>query len=531
MDVIKINSVDIIIIGSGLAALSLADRLSEHKNVIVLTKTKKNNSNSVRAQGGVAASISESDNWKSHYLDTMIAGCNYNNPAAVELLVKQGPEYLTKWIEQGLSFDRDHLGKLTLGKEGAHMHRRIIHAGGDATGKVIMDFLINRLRDKVKIVEDETVLDLIVEANCCQGVVTSNIYNDLSIYYANHVVLATGGCGGLYNVTSNDETVTGDGIALAYRAGAQLTDLEFIQFHPTMLYTHGKSHGLVSEAVRGEGAILVTEKGRPVMKGVHPLEDLAPRDIVARTIQAQINKGNRVYLDISMINNFKEKFPTITSICEQANVSINNKLLPVAPGAHFSMGGVVTDLTGITTVIGLYAIGEVACTGVHGANRLASNSLLEGIVYSNQLADHLLAIKENQITSIEYKNPVNQFEQLNETNLPTKQEITQMMTAHAGIERTQHGLTYARKWIEQFGVHHNHSQFDLRIVSKEDFGKINMLTTCWLIIMSALERTESRGAHYRKDYPLVVKKWDNKRIIRQKLEFINNQKIMFGVGK
>nr|WP_255639740.1 L-aspartate oxidase [Aquibacillus saliphilus] len=530
MGVIKIKSVDIVIIGSGLAALSLADRLSNDKNVIVLTKGKKYNSNSVRAQGGVAASMSEQDDWENHFRDTMVAGCNVNNHEAVELMVRQGPGFITKWIEEGLGFDRDRFGKILLGKEGAHGKRRILHAGGDATGNVVMEFLMNRLQGKVTIVESEMVLDLIVEEGNCCGVITSNDQNRISTFHANHVILATGGCGGLYEVTSNDETVTGDGIALAYRAGAKMVDLEFVQFHPTMLNTTSDiSHGLISEAVRGEGAILITEKGKRVMKDIHPLEDLAPRDIVARVIQSEINNGNKVYLDISMIDNFETKFPTITSICQHATIDVKAKLLPVAPGAHFLMGGIKTNLSGLTTVKGLYAIGEVACTGVHGANRLASNSLLEGIVFSNMLANYLLNLKEETtlpLVSLRATGSV----RFKVDQLPTKAEIRRLMTAYVGIERTEQGLVHAKQWIEQFELNSN-QKLDITKISKQDVEKINMLTTCKLIIKSALERTESRGAHYRNDFPVADNEWINKQIIRQRSIMRDKQKVKTEVVK
>lgn len=523
------NKEKIIIIGSGLSALTVADRLCEHKHVIILTKGKIDQSNSSRAQGGVAASVAKDDHWKSHYTDTLEAGCNFNNKKVVTTLVKEGPNYIKQLIERGLVFDRDKEGELLLGKEGAHMRHRILHAGGDATGRILMDFMKKRIKNKVTIVEDESVIDLIIEDNACVGVVTKNEDDHLSCYVSNHVVLATGGCGAVYQVTSNAPTVTGDGLGIAYRAGAQLMDLEFIQFHPTMLYVDNKCYGLVSEAVRGEGAKLITESGKRLMDNVHPMKDLAPRDIVARSIHREMKKGKTVFLDIHMVDDFRLKFPTITSLCEQANISIEDGLIPVAPGAHFLMGGVKTNEFGSTSVPGLYAVGEVACTGVHGANRLASNSLLEGIVFSNFLADHLLTQtdKLQLIPKCGFNNTTkNNIEKL---NLPSPKDLRTVMTYYVGIERNLEDLRYAQQWIEQFDFQ-NLDAKQIRSLPREQIDCINQLTTCWLIITSAIQRTESRGGHFRVDYPEENSAWQNRHIVRHILEQ-EREKQMTGVGK
>ncbi|WP_407933968.1 L-aspartate oxidase [Aquibacillus rhizosphaerae] len=522
------NKKKVIIIGSGLAALTVAERLCQHCHVIILTKSNKDHSNSIKAQGGIAASVSQTDHWKIHYQDTMMAGCFYNNQMAVNVLVEKGPLYINKLMEQGLEFDRDRNGDLLLGKEGAHQKRRILHAGGDATGKVVMNFMKKQIDGKVTIIEHEVVLDLVIENNTCIGVITSNSHEQLTTYYADHIVLATGGCGGLYQVTSNDPSVVGDGLAMAYRAGASLSDLEFIQFHPTMLYLNNRNYGLVSEAVRGEGAILVNDVGKLVMKDTHPLKDLAPRDVVARAIQTEMTNGKTVFLDISMIENFSMKFPTISSLCEQANIDVDTGLIPVAPGAHFLMGGVVTNQVGETTVDGLYAIGEVACTGVHGANRLASNSLLEGIVFSNLLADQIL-LTPTDVSVYRKTNAMDKKTYTPVGPLPNLAEIQEVMQIHVGIERTKQGLLDAKSWIEQYDFRsyrdaliNNYTPIQIRTV--------NMLTTCWLIITSALKRTESRGAHYRNDYPLINDhEWRNKQIIRKRLE--TEPRKMTGVGQ
>lgn len=524
-----INTEPILIIGSGLAALVTANRLGKHRNVIVLTKGKLMNGNSAKAQGGVAVTVSEQDSWVSHFQDTLSAGCHFNDTQAVEILVKQGPAAIWQMIHAGMAFDRDEKGVLLLGKEGAHKERRILHAGGDATGKVMMDFLVKNLSDNVTVIEDETVLELMVEGDRCIGVLSSNQAGELSVYYSSHVILATGGCGSLYQVTSNDPAVVGNGIALAYRAGAELSDLEFMQFHPTMLYQNGHSYGLVSEAVRGEGAVLVNDREEHIMKELHPLKDLAPRDVVARAIEKERQQGREVFLDITMIQDFAFKFPTITALCEQAHIKIESGRIPVAPGAHFLMGGVKTNVVGETTMEGLYAVGETACTGVHGANRLASNSLLEGIVFANRLADHLLTksgiLRKQEVLKLQKKVSRQQL------ILPAKKEIQALMSKYAGIERTGEELIHARQWLESFDWNPE-LPVDATLYTSEQMEIINMLLTSWLIVTSALARTESRGGHYRKDFPVTNnREWKNEHVVRIRQNFEIAKQTATGVGK
>ncbi|MCT2537972.1 L-aspartate oxidase [Aquibacillus koreensis] len=518
----------IIIIGSGLAALTAATRFSRTYNVIVLTKGKIDNTNSRRAQGGIAATISPHDHWKFHYQDTMVAGCYYNDKQAVKTLVQKGSDYIQQLIDSGLTFDCDSHGQLLLGKEGAHQKRRIIHAGGDATGKVMMDFMKKQINDQVVVKEEHAVLDLIIEDNRCIGVIACKQQKELQTYYADHVILATGGCGGLFQVNSNDSSVVGEGLALAFRAGAEVSDLEFIQFHPTMLYVNKRNYGLVSEAVRGEGAILINNNGHHIMNGVHPLKDLAPRDVVARAIEREISQGHEVYLDISMIDQFENRFPTVTSLCEQAHIDVKEAKIPVAPGAHFLMGGVKTNTVGATSVNGLYAIGEVACSGVHGANRLASNSLLEGIVFSNLLANHLIN-KDSPPVKKPFTPKQYNLTTPKHRSLPTIEEIQQTMTTCVGIERSEEGLLRAKHWIEQFNFQ-DYTRSKIEAYTIEQIKTINVLTTCWLIVTSALMRTESRGAHFRSDYPLTDHEHWSKQIIRHVSEF-QRQREMIGVAE
>ncbi|MFD3449521.1 L-aspartate oxidase [Microbacteriaceae bacterium 4G12] len=483
---------DVLIIGSGVAALSLAKQLCQTKNVIIITKKSKRSNNSNMAQGGIAAAVSPEDHWRNHYEDTLTAGCHYNNKAAVEYVTKMGPKEMHRLIEEGMQFDTDKQG-VSLGKEGAHGQRRILHAGGDATGKHILSHLIRCVEPYVTIVEHGMVLDLIMHEGVCVGVVTRDENNVTRRYYAPHTVLATGGIGSLYSFSSNDQTITGDGLALVYRAGGELTDLEFVQFHPTLLYVGGRSGGLISEAVRGEGAVLVNEAGERFMEHVHEQKDLAPRDVVARAIYEKTQRGERVYLDISMIDNFQERFPTISALCEAHHVSLSAGRIPVVPGAHFHMGGVKTNLDGETSIPGLYAVGEVACNGVHGANRLASNSLLEGIVFGARIGEHLLtkSFESPVCPPIEGKMASTTF------TFPTKDEIQRVMMKCVGIVRTEAQLMYAKRWFE--GYLSSPTVLLYEKFTNEEVTLFNMLTTGWLLTNAALARKESIGSHYRSD--------------------------------
>lgn len=516
----KKHIADVVIIGSGIAALVAADRLSYHKNVIIITKSKKENSNSSRAQGGVAAAISHNDHWSNHFSDTMVAGNFHNDEEAVETLVQRGSELLRALIDKGMTFDKDARGRIVLGQEGAHGMRRILHAGGDATGKALVDFMLNRLRSnpKVKIIEKMLVVDLLVEENRCFGIKVKTNSGRTETIYSRDTILAAGGSGGLYSFTSNDPTVTGDGISLAYRAGANLVDLEFVQFHPTLLYVNGEVKGLISEAVRGEGAVLITKCGNRLMRSVHPQEDLAPRDVVAREINRAVLNGEQIFLDISMIKDFKKRFPTITKLCEENGINLAAGRIPVVPGAHFHMGGVEVNQQGQTSVEHLYAIGEVACTGVHGANRLASNSLLEGIVFATELAEHLAFEQSGdfEIPTIQSEDKTSK-----ELHLPEKEEIKAVMMKYVGIVRDETSLQTAIEWLEQYLP--ADKKLDSDALTHEQIGVYNMLQAAWLIATSALMRKESRGGHYRSDFPEEETDWTKKKIVRKLIK--HNERI------
>lgn len=508
---------DVLIIGSGIAALQLANKLSRNLNVMILTKLELTKSNSYMAQGGIAAAMDHKDDPYGHCLDTLVAGSHHNDPLAVLEMTKAAPDLINDLRQSGCEFDVDQDLRLQLGMEGAHSMNRIVHAGGDATGKKLIDFLLSALGQNVRLVESALVYELILnkKRDACLGVKAKLADGSSREFFADHIVLATGGCGQLYAFTSNAESASGDGIALAYRAGAELADMEFIQFHPTLLYVDGKTRGLISEAVRGEGGILVTEDGTRIMENVHPLKDLAPRHIVSQTIYEYIKNGQQIYLDIKNVVNFSVRFPTIHSLCLENGIDPDKGLLPVVPGSHFLMGGVRTDLQGRTGIHRLYAIGEVACTGIHGANRLASNSLLEGMFIGARLAEWIGSRKApindhyvEERMSAEW-NPV-------PAKLPEIQKLKSMMMDNAGIVRNESSLFKLKKWFEPFGFE-EWLAAPLDDLPADEISRIFMYITATLITESAWQRTESRGGHYREDFPCEDNDhWMKRQIIQQR---------------
>ncbi|WP_017379212.1 L-aspartate oxidase [Paenisporosarcina sp. TG-14] len=493
---------DICIIGGGVAGLMLAHSLPSSMSIVILTKEDSFTSNTSLAQGGIAASLAPYDSPSTHALDTMLATANHANTERVDLLVHEGKALVEKLMSQGLPFDATSSGIPDLGQEAAHTKRRILHAGGDQTGKILMHYLLKQTQEKVTRLPFHTVLELKIDEGRCTGVLVSDEHGHRHIIYATHVVLATGGIGQLYSQTSNSSVATGDGLSLAYHAGAILEDLEFVQFHPTIFTLNGKSCGLISEAVRGEGAFLVNQDGVRVMNDVHPLLELAPRDIVARVIEWSWQKNDPVYLDARHIHGFEKKFPSIYANCVRHGINPLHELLPVRPGAHFHMGGVQTNDVGETSIPQLYALGEVASTGVHGANRLASNSLLEGLVFAERLATRLV---ENLIL------PGQKRTLQIQTHMPHG-ELTNMqlrMTEQVGIIRQENEL---HEFISDFPV----KRLKLCDYSNQQIQYFHRYTTSSLIAKSAYLRTESRGGHYRHDYPTSSTDWTGK-VIEQSI--------------
>ena len=483
------KTVDVIVIGSGIAGLMTAHLLADHLNVMIITKSDAETSNSSCAQGGMAAAIGPEDHWQKHLIDTIKAGQDHHNYNHVEILVKRAPEMVKQLATLGVLFDRKSDGTLLLGMEGAHQERRIVHINGDKTGEAFTNALLKAVRDRITILDHTNVYELLLNNGRVVGVQTNK-----ETIYATTVVLATGGLGQLYTHTSNVKEATGDGFALAYRAGAFLRDMEFIQFHPTLLADKGSNvFELISEAVRGEGAQLLDELGNRLME-THSLKELAPRDVVSREIHRALASGKEVYLDCRNILDFQTRFPGLAERCRALEINPKKVLLPVAPGAHFISGGVQTDGVGRTSVEGLFAVGEVACTGVHGANRLASNSLLEGMVFAEQMSTHILS----------YSHETHSANLLLVKNkelcgyLPSKEEIQKQMTQFVGIERCHEGLQQMKNWLKPFikSASTIHYEDHIDIVERK-----NMLLVASLITEASLSRTESRGGHFRTDYP------------------------------
>ncbi len=508
---------DIIIIGSGIAALQLARQLQDQFHVMIITKEEIESGNSYLAQGGIAAPLGFKDTVHAHSEDTLEAGRYHGDANRVTELILDGKRIVESLVNEGAPFDRERDGSLSLGMEGAHSAHRIVHCGGDQTGKYVIKHLLETLSEKnVEFITGEMVYELVKDdSGCCCGVKTKDKSDAIRYYYAPHVVLATGGIGGLYPATSNHPAVTGDGMALAFLAGAKLSDMEFIQFHPTLLWMNGKTCGLISEAVRGQGAYLLNDKGERIMDGVDPLLELAPRHIVAECIFKERQNGRNVYLDISRIEDFQTKFPSITSLCIKHGVQMEDGMIPVSPGCHFIMGGVLTDSVGRTNIPGLYAIGEVACSGIHGANRLASNSLLEGLVYGDRLGAFLNQKGDNQ--ACHFSPACGQIKYGEPLHVPFQSEdLKERMIHHVGIIREEEGMSTHLKWLRQQPLtFQEHIDFN----SREEIHIYFLWIVSLLVTESAIVRTESRGGHIRADFP----REDNDKWLKRKLVLQNNE--------
>ena len=496
---------DFLIVGSGIAGLYTSLKLLPEGKIILLTKNKLKESNTKYAQGGIAVAFGDKDSPCLHMEDTLKAGANFCDPQAVEVLVSEGPKCVEELIEIGTQFDKIE-GKYQTTLEAAHQRPRILHAQGDATGAEIERSLSEKVikEDRIKIKEDILVIDILTDNNICYGLLTlDNHTKEIVAYLAKSTILASGGSGQLFCNTTNPAIATGDGIALAYRGGAKIANLEFIQFHPTALYHQGSPKFLISEAVRGERAILKNIKGEPFMHSYHPQAELAPRDIVARAITDQMKKtkSDYVYLDATKIKDkFSQRFPTIYKNCLDLNINPEKEYIPVAPAAHYTMGGIKTDTWGQTNLSNLYACGECASTGVHGANRLASNSLLEGLVFGNRISRK---IKEKLLNpSIATPKKLNIFYNASRkisrefNTAQIKKDLQKLMWDKVGITRTSSGLIKAQRKINQWK-----SLLDTKFNNIEEIELANLITLADLVTKSALKREESRGAHYREDFP------------------------------
>ena len=517
----KSEVVDFLIIGSGVAGLRAAIELAPHGNVLVVTKDLPAESSTEYAQGGIAVALSDEDEVGIHFEDTLRAGDGLCREDAVKILVEEGPRRILDLISWGAEFDREGT-KLDFTMEAAHSRKRVLHAHGDSTGKELERVLLNKVRSfpSVRKYAFAFTEDLIMsDGRCCGAYVFAK--GEKVALFAKTTILATGGAGQLYSRTTNPAVATGDGMAIAFRAGALLEDMEFVQFHPTVLFAPSAPQFLLSEAMRGEGAILRNINKEPFMKNYHPDAELAPRDVVSRAILSQMvrTKSAHVYLDLTHLDSafIKKRFPRIYATCLQYNVDITSELIPVSPAAHYSMGGVKTDSDGATSIKGLYAAGEVACTGVHGANRLASNSLLEGLVFGARAgraaAMYGLQQGEAKLTTL----PLSAKEghgvimsaspKSGRMSYYDREEIRhllrKLMWERVGIIRCGESLNAAKRRIGAWA-----SLQAEAFTRRRDLELKNMLEVSALITESALLRKGSVGAHYRSDCRQKGEGWE-----------------------
>jgi len=512
----KLDCNSLVVIGSGMAGLLAALLVADTIPVILLTKEKASHSSTDLAQGGIAAVWDEKDSVDLHIADTLNAGNGLCDREAVSILSQKSHESIQSLIDFGVKFDKDKNGKYQLGLEGAHSIPRILHAGGDATGREIRKVLFDRVmeHENIKLQENSQVTEIISEGGKVTGVQFRNSDLTLERIETDCVILATGGAGQLFKYTSNPLVATGEGVTLAYRAGADLMDLEFFQFHPTALSLPGKPNYLITEAMRGEGAVLRNSAGEAIMENKHPLKDLAPRDIVARTIAYELSKSpdNKVYLDVSMIasDRIENRFPTVFESCLKCGLDIREGQIPVTPVSHFMIGGVATDLWGRTTIEGFYACGEVARTGIHGSNRLASNSLLECIVFASRI-NEALQLDRKQLPERWHFNSSSESTGENHIESPlgvlslsegfSKNVLQKLVWDHAGLIRNRNSLEKLLRTLGQIPATPPEDH------SEEEFSLHSLKLLAKLMGESALHRAESRGSHFRDDFPLQSKKF------------------------
>ncbi len=498
-------STDCLVIGAGVAGLRAAIEAAKTRNVIVICKRSLQDSNTWLAQGGIASVLDKTDSFEMHIADTLKTGCGLNDETVVELVVRQGPELIDQLLDWGTEFDMVD-GRITTTLEAGHTHSRVAHAHGDETGRIVAEALIKTVRQiqNIKIVENFYVIDLLTnDRNECVGIIGHDGRAPQIIWAAN-TILATGGTGRLYRETTNPEVATADGIAMAYRAGVVLRDMEFIQFHPTTLYVAGASRALITETIRGEGALLVDSKGRRFMKDYHQAAELAPRDIVSRAILSQMlkTKSTHVYLDLRHFDkdHFARRFPLISELCTSFDIDISRDLIPVRPSAHYMIGGLKTDNDARTNIENLYACGEVASTGLHGANRLGSNSLLEGLVFgrtAGRFASKQIRTRTSHIRHpvIKYQIPHSGRTRLDAADVTNS--LRALMWRNVGITRREQPLDEAQEIIRFWQRY----VMDKIFASPAGWECQNMLTVCLLMAEAAQKRKESRGVHFRSDFP------------------------------
>src|SRR5665213_503372 len=505
---------DVLVIGGGVAGLRAAIAAADGgADALLLTKDTIDQSNTWYAQGGIAAVLQPADSYQSHVDDTEKGGAGLCDHRAVEVVVQEGAARVLELLEWGANFDKKEGNPhgLAFTREGGHSFARILHAFGDATGKELAQTLIRavRSREQIRVSEKSFAVDLITDSGRCLGALAL-IDNQLQLIWAKQTIIASGGAGQLYRESTNPKIATADGLAMAYRAGATLEDMEMVQFHPTTLYIAGSSRALITEAVRGEGAFLLDRDGKRFMPEYHEMAELAPRDVVSRAIIDRIRKTHHthVYLDVRPLptQQFRERFPQLAHLTDEFGIDVSKDLIPIHPAAHYMIGGIDADLNGRSSLKGLYAIGEAGCSGLHGANRLGSNSLLEGLAFGARAGlDAGQAARDEKLAfpqALEHKVPASTRTELDLTDI--KSSLRSVMWRNVGIERARERLEETREIIGFWGRYVMDKTFD-PAASRESavagWELQNMLTVCSLIAAAALVRTESRGVHFRTDFP------------------------------
>jgi L-aspartate oxidase len=500
----KTSSCDFIVIGSGIAGLRAAMELAKFGSVRIFCKDEPWQSNTRFAQGGIAAAMQEGDTVEFHLQDTLQAGDGLCYEPAVRILVEEGPKRIQELVEWGAQFDQVS-GKYVFGREGAHSRNRILHSG-DATGKEIVRALLNGVQQtpQIEILTHVPAIDLILEEGRCTGIKGfDESSNEMSHCSARAVLLATGGAGQVYSHTTNPPVATGDGVAMAYRAGCELMDLEFFQFHPTAFHRAGAPRFLLTEALRGEGATLRNINGQAFMRKCHEMGDLAPRDIVSRAIVSELRQTGAawVYLDATAIprRKLRERFPNIYEFLQNYELDLSVDLIPVSPSAHYWMGGVRTGLNAETSLPGLFAAGEVACTGVHGANRLASNSLLEGLVFGARAGEAMRLERGYPARNSVDSKTSSSGQDVHAPNAETRTKLQEMNWQELGLIRNGNGIERALNFLKSIAR--------FKPQNLEELELLNLIDCSTLIGSFALERQESRGSHYRDDFPSRNPEW------------------------
>jgi len=514
---------DVLVLGGGLAGLRAANAIDPSLNVLVITKDAITQSNSNYAQGGIAGVLDPDDRFEEHIQDTIVAGGTLCDTTVVDMVVREAPKRIQELAEWGTQFD-ELAGRITLGREGGHSHNRIVHALGDMTGKEVMRAMIERTLalPNVRVWPNTFTIDLLTHEGVCRGSIVSNEHHEKMLVWAKQTILTTGGAGQIYRESTNPAVATADGHAMAYRAGARLRDMEFMQFHPTVLYIAGGSRSLITEAIRGEGGWLVDRHGVRFMHEYDPRGELAPRDIVSQAIVTQMEKTQHpcVYLDVTHLDAtfVKKRFPGIAAACLKFDIDITRDKIPVRPGAHYMIGGVVVDLQGRTSLPGLWAAGEVSSSGLHGANRLASNSLLEGLVYGahagmSASAEALEMSDELRTYPLENQVVAPPAEALDLADILNS--LKSLMWRNCGVRRDSQRLVEALDAVDQWRRYVLTRQFD----DKRGWELQNLLAVARVMIQAALAREESRGTHLRTDFPMVDDARWNKHLWFERDEF------------